>query len=256
MVNQRLVVLKRIVLLVSAITPVFLLADIDQMIKEIEETTKELASYTQVSEIGEKVVNALRSVDRAKFVSKEFNKDAFENTPLPIGHGQTISQPLIVALMTEVLDIQKSDNVLEVGTGSGYQAAVLGKLAHKVFTIEIVSDLAKEATARLKRLGYDNVEVRDGDGWYGWSEVAPFDKIMVTATAEDIPTKLVEQLKPGGMLVMPIGDWKGAQTLTLLTKSEDGESYTTKPLLPVRFVPMTGEGVLTLDDEETDSDQQ
>lgn len=224
------------------------------MIKEIEETTTELASYTQVSEISKKVIDALRNVDRSKFVLEKYNKAAFENTPLPIGHGQTISQPFIVALMTEVLDIQKSDNILEIGTGSGYQAAVLGKLAQNVHTIEIVSDLAKEATERLKHLGYDNVNVRDGDGWYGWPEVAPFDKIMVTATAEDIPTKLVEQLKPGGMLVIPIGDWKGAQTLTLLTKSEDGESYTTSSLLPVRFVPMTGDGVLTLDTKEKESE--
>lgn len=227
--------------------PVFLHADIDQMIEEIEETTKELASYTKVSEISEKVIDAIRNVDRSKFVSKKMSKDAFANSPLPIGHGQTISQPFIVALMTEVLDVQKSDKVLEIGTGSGYQAAVLGKLAQNVYTIEIVSALAEEATLRLKELGHDNVEVREGDGWYGWPEEAPFDKIMVTATAEEIPAKLISQLQPGGLLVMPVGDWRGAQTLTLVTKSEDGESYSTKSLLPVRFVPMTGDGVLTLD---------
>ena len=235
-------------------TSFFVHADIDQMIKEIEETTKELASYTEISEISEKVVDALRNVDRSKFVSKKLGKEAFENSPLPIGHGQTISQPFIVALMTEVLNVQKTDKVLEIGTGSGYQAAVLGKLAQNVYTIEIVSELAKEATSRLQKLGYDNVEVREGDGWYGWPEAAPFDKIMVTATAEEIPEKLIAQLQPGGLLVMPIGDWRGAQTLTLVTKSEDGESYSTKALLPVRFVPMTGEGVLTLDSEADEAE--
>lgn len=245
---------KCLVLLFSMFTPVFLYADIDQMIEEIEETTKELASYTKVSAISEKVIDALRNVDRSKFVSKKLGKEAFANSPLPIGHGQTISQPFIVALMTEVLDVQKTDNVLEIGTGSGYQAAVLSKLAQSVYTIEIVSELAQEATSRLKELGYDNVEVREGDGWYGWPDVAPFDKIMVTATAEEIPKKLIAQLQPGGLLVMPVGNWRGAQTLTLVTKSEDGESYTTKSLLPVRFVPMTGDGVLTLDRKAEDAE--
>jgi len=253
-VRTRVIVFKCVVLFASMFTSEFVHADIDQMIEEIEETTKELASYTDVSEISEKVIDALRNVDRSKFVSKKLGKDAFANSPLPIGHGQTISQPFIVAMMTEVLDVQKTDKVLEIGTGSGYQAAILGKLAQNVYTIEIVSELAKEATSRLKELGYDNVEVREGDGWYGWPEVAPFDKIMVTATAEEIPAKLVEQLEPGGLLVMPVGDWRGAQTLTLVTKSDDGESYSTKSLLPVRFVPMTGEGVLTLDEEADEAE--
>ncbi len=246
--------LKCLVLFASMFTSVFVHADIDQMIEEIEETTKELASYTEVSEISEKVIDALRNVNRSKFVAKKLGKEAFANSPLPIGHGQTISQPFIVALMTEVLDVQKTDKVLEIGTGSGYQAAVLSKLVQKVYTIEIVSELAKEATSRLKKLGYDNIEVRDGDGWYGWPEAAPFDKIMVTATAEEIPAKLITQLKPGGLLVMPVGDWRGAQTLTLVTKSEDGESHSKKSILPVRFVPMTGEGVLTLDSEADEAE--
>ena len=245
---------KCLLMVLSMLGSVFVHADVDQMIEEIEKTTEELSSYTKVSEISERVIDALRSVDRSKFVPKKLSTDAFENSPLPIGHGQTISQPFIVALMTEVLDVQTTNKVLEIGTGSGFQAAVLGELAQQVYTIEIVSDLAKNAATRLKDLGHDNVEVREGDGWYGWPEVAPFDKIMVTATAEEIPEKLVEQLQPGGLLVMPVGDWKGAQTLTLLTKSEDGESYTTRSLLPVRFVPMTGEGVLTLDEEENESE--
>lgn len=252
--RTRVTVFKCVVLFASMFTSAFVHADIDQMIKEIEETTKELASYTEVSEISEKVIDAFRNVDRSKFVSKKLATEAFENSPLPIGHGQTISQPFIVAMMTEVLDVQKTDKVLEIGTGSGYQAAILGKLAQNVYTIEIVSELAKEAASRLKELGFENVEVREGDGWYGWPEAAPFDKIMVTATAEEIPTKLVEQLQPGGLLVMPVGDWRGAQTLTLVTKSDDGESYSTKSLLPVRFVPMTGEGVLTLDKEADEAE--
>ena len=222
-------------------------ADIDQMIEEVVETTKELVFCTNVSAISERVIDALRKVDRSNFVSKKLGKDAFANSPLPIGYGQTISQPFIVALMTEVLDMQKTDKVLEIGTGSGYQAAVLSVLAQSVCTLEIVSELANEAASRLKTLGYDNVEVRDGDGWFGWPEAAPFDKIMVTATAEEIPTNLVAQLRPGGLLVMPVGDWRGAQMLILVSKSEDGKSYATKSLLPVRFVPMTGEGMLSLD---------
>lgn len=253
MVSKPLSKFQCVLLLVVGGAGMLLEADVDQMIAEIEETTKELAHYTQVTRISDKVIDALRNVDRAKFVSKKFNKEAFDNTPLPIGHGQTISQPFIVALMTEVLDIQTSDRVLEVGTGSGYQAAVLGVLAKEVFTIEIVPELAKEASARLQQLGVDNVQVQEGDGWYGWPDAAPFDKIMVTATTAEIPAKLIEQLKPGGLLVMPVGDWKGAQTLTLLTKSQDDNSYNSKSILPVRFVPLTGEGVLTLDEDEKET---
>ena len=247
-------VFKYVVLLGSLFAPMFLHADVDQMIKEIENTAKELAVYTQISKLSDEVIGALRKVDRSKFVPDKLDQEAFEDTPLPIGHGQTISQPYIVALMTEVLDVKKSDSVLEIGTGSGYQAAVLGELAQQVYTIEIVSALAEQATTRLNGLNYDNIEVRDGDGWFGWPEKAPFDKIIVTATAEEIPTDLIEQLKPEGLLVIPVGEWKGAQTLTLLTKSQDGKSYTTKSLLPVRFVPMTGDGVLMVDEEKKKSE--
>ena len=183
--------------------------------------------------------------------SKKMSKDAFANSPLPIGQWTdnfaTIYRSIDDRSLGRFRNLRQSSTREGTCTGSGYQAAVLGKLAQNVYTIEIVSALAEEATLRLKELGHDNVEVREGDGWYGWPEEAPFDKIMVTATAEEIPAKLISQLQPGGLLVMPVGDWRGAQTLTLVTKSEDGESYSTKSLLPVRFVPMTGDGVLTLD---------
>ena len=242
------------ILFTSMVASMFLHADVDQMIEEIKKTAKELASYTKVSSISDEVINALKKVDRSKFVPEKLEQEAFGDTPLPIGHGQTISQPYIVALMTEVLDVKTSDKVLEIGTGSGYQAAVLAELAQQIYTIEIVSELAQQATAKLETLGYKNVEVRDGDGWFGWPEKGPFDKIIVTATAEEIPPDLIEQLKPGGLLVMPVGEWTGAQTLTLLSKSEDGESFTTKSILPVRFVPLTGDGVLLLDEKEEDSE--
>jgi len=158
--------------------------------------------------------------------------------PLPIGHGQTISQPYIVALMTDLLAPRKEDRVLEIGTGSGYQAAVLSHLVKSVYTIEIVAPLAAEARERLARLGYGNVEVRTGDGYKGWPEQAPFDAIMVTAGADEVPAPLVEQLKPGGRLVIPLGS--GVQRLTLVEKGADGRTRS-REIIPVRFVPFTRE---------------
>jgi protein-L-isoaspartate(D-aspartate) O-methyltransferase len=179
---------------------------------------------------------AMRKVERHRFVPESFRSQAYEDHPLPIGHGQTISQPYIVAFMTEALGLDGGETVLEVGTGSGYQAAVLAEIAAHVYSIEIVKPLAEEAAARLAALGYENVEVRAGDGYAGWPEAAPFDAIVVTAAAPRIPEPLERQLKDGGRLVLPLGDdW---QELVVVTRR--GERFEERRVLPVRFVPMTG----------------
>ncbi len=185
------------------------------------------------------VKEAMLRVPRHLFVPPGLEKHAYDNAPLPIGHGQTISQPYIVALMTDLLALRKRDRVLEIGTGSGYQAAVLAEIVDRVYTIEIVAPLAAEARERLARLGYGNVEVRTGDGYKGWPGQAPFDAIMVTAGADETPAPLVEQLKPGGRLVIPLGP-SGNQRLTLIEKQPDG-SIRTREIIPVRFVPFTRE---------------
>jgi protein-L-isoaspartate(D-aspartate) O-methyltransferase len=179
---------------------------------------------------------AMRSVPRHEFVPLSSRQAAYEDHPVPIGHGQTISQPYIVAFMTEALSLRGGERVLEVGTGSGYQAAVLARIASQVFSIEIVAPLAAEASERLRRLGYDNVHVRAGDGYLGWPEEAPFDAIMVTAAAPRVPEPLERQLRDGGRLIAPVGDqW---QELVLVTRR--GASFDERRVLPVRFVPMTG----------------
>jgi len=184
-----------------------------------------------------RVLAALRAIPRHEFVPPEQRIHAYEDRPLPIGEGQTISQPYIVAVMTELLELDGSETVLEVGTGSGYQAAVLGKLAREVYSIEIVPELALRAEADLKRLGYANVHVRHGDGYRGWPEHAPFDAIIVTAAPGHVPEPLVEQLALGGRMVLPVGDV--FQDLVLVTRGEEGVRQ--ERLLGVRFVPMTGE---------------
>ena len=209
----------------------------DRMIAEIQGDARRTASYTGRSRIGAAVVEALRDTRREDFVPARTRSLAYANHPLPIGHGQTISQPFIVAIMTEVLDLQSHHRVLEIGTGSGYQAAVLSHLAAEVYSIEIVPALADEARARLDSLGYENVDVRTGDGWYGWPEYAPFDAIIVTAVADEIPPALVEQLTDTGRLVMPLGDTDGYQELVVYERRDQS----VKTLFPVRFVPLTGD---------------
>jgi protein-L-isoaspartate(D-aspartate) O-methyltransferase len=181
-------------------------------------------------------VRAMRTVPRHLFVPAEWAREAYGDHPLPIGEGQTISQPYIVALMTEALGLRGGETVLEVGTGSGYQAAVLSQIVARVYTIEIVEPLAREARARLEQLGYRNVEVRSGDGYAGWPEKAPFDAVVVTAAAPSVPEPLKAQLKDGGRLVVPVGD--EVQELRVLTRR--GAEFHEQRLLPVRFVPMTG----------------
>ncbi len=184
-------------------------------------------------------LKALAAVPRHEFVPASGREAAYANRPLPIGHGQTISQPTIVALMTMLLDVGPGPRVLELGTGSGYQAAVLAELGVRVYTIEIVPALGESARARLARLGYAEVAVRIGDGYSGWPEAAPFDAIIVTAAANHIPPPLLEQLRPGGRLVIPVGNPFGAQHLTVATRDAHGRVRTQK-ILPVRFVPLTG----------------
>jgi protein-L-isoaspartate(D-aspartate) O-methyltransferase len=180
---------------------------------------------------------AMRKVPRHLFVPPAMAGQAYDDHPLPIGHGQTISQPYIVAFMTEALGLEGGETVLEVGTGSGYQAAVLAEIAAHVYSIEIVAALANEARSRLAELGYRNVKVRAGDGYKGWPEAAPFDAIVVTAAAPRVPEPLEAQLRDGGRLVLPVGDeW---QELVVVTRR--GDRFETKQVLPVRFVPMTGE---------------
>jgi len=184
----------------------------------------------------EPTLRAMRKVPRHLFVPPELRAQAYDDHPLPIGHGQTISQPYIVAFMTEAAGLRGGESVLEIGTGSGYQAAVLSEIAARVHTIEIVAPLAEASAALLKRLGYASVSVRAGDGYQGWPEAAPFDAILVTAAAPRIPEPLKQQLKDGGRIVLPLGDdW---QELVVVTRK--GERFEEKRVLPVRFVPMTG----------------
>ncbi len=185
----------------------------------------------------ERVLAAMRAVPRHEFVPAEVRAESYADRPLPIGHGQTISQPFIVALMTEHLRPRPMDRVLEVGTGSGYQAAVLSGLVKEVFTIEIVEPLARRAAADLHRLGYTNVHVKAGDGHRGWPEHAPFDGVIVTCAPDRVPAPLVEQLKDGGRMAIPVGPDGGVQELYLLEKL--GGEVRRKAVLPVRFVPMT-----------------
>ena len=184
-------------------------------------------------------LQAMRTVKRELFVPERYKKYAYRDGPLPIGYDQTISQPYIVAFMVSTIHPKPTDRVLEIGTGSGYQAAVLGEIVAEVYTIEIVDELGAIAMDRLDSLGYDNVHVRLGDGYHGWPEAAPFDAILVTAAPEEVPQPLIDQLREGGRLVIPVGSMMGVQELLLLTKKKG--KITRERLLPVRFVPFTRE---------------
>ena len=210
-----------------------------EMVEDVQEYAS-LAGSGDDARIDERVMAALASVPRHEFVPPGQKDSAYENRPLPIGHGQTISQPYIVALMTQLAAPQSGDVVLEIGTGSGYQAAVLAQLVDRVYTIEIIEALADEATSRMRRLGYDNVTTRLADGYHGWEEHAPFDAIVVTAAASHIPRPLIEQLRPGGRMVIPVGERFATQQLLLIEKSADG-GIVTRQIAAVRFVPLTGD---------------
>lgn len=210
------------------------------MIQDIEADVRLTSVYINKKELDPKVMDAMRKVPRHEFVPWQARHKAYENRPLPIGHGQTISQPYIVALMTDLLEPKRQHKVLEVGTGSGYQAAILAELVAEVFTIEIIEPLGNEAKERLKQLNYKNVHVRIGDGYYGWEEHGPFDGIVVTAATSHIPPPLIHQLKPGGRMVIPVGSRFMVQQLVVVEKDAKGK-LTTRQILPVRFVPLTGE---------------
>ena len=207
---------------------------------------EELRLYAQFvddpdeSRVSDAVMASMNTVRRHELVPQSERRFAYENRPLPIGYGQTISQPYIVALMTELIKPDGDDVVLEVGTGSGYQAAVLAELVDHVYSIEIIAALASRARQDLERLGYKNITTRLGDGYYGWDEHGPFDAIIVTAAASHVPPPLIEQLKPGGLMVIPVGGRFMTQTLLLLLKTENGEVIT-RQYGAVRFVPLTGE---------------
>ena len=188
-----------------------------------------------------RVLAAMTKVPRHEFVPEHLADAAYEDHPLPIGYSQTISQPYIVALMTELLQLQPGARVLEVGTGSGYQAAILAEVGAQVYSVEILEPLAKAAAQVLRRLGYTGVQVKQGDGYLGWPEHAPYDAIIVTAAADHVPPPLVEQLKPGGRLVIPVSGGQPQQSLLLVEKGADG-SVTTRNVAPVLFVPLTREG--------------
>jgi protein-L-isoaspartate(D-aspartate) O-methyltransferase len=211
-----------------------------QMAGEIACMTRDTRLETGRAALGERTMAAMAKVPRHLFVPPGSERDAYSNRPLAIGLGQTISQPFIVALMTDLMEPEPTDRVLEIGTGSGYQAAVLAELAGTVYTVEIVEPLGREAPTRFRTLGYRNIISRIGDGHQGWAEHAPFDAIMVTAAARELPAALMAQLKPGGRLVIPIGMPSGVQTLYLYNKGADG-SWTRRAVLAVRFVPLTGE---------------
>jgi protein-L-isoaspartate(D-aspartate) O-methyltransferase len=209
------------------------------MVREIEADVRDTSARLGKGTLATQVLHAMRTVPRHEFVQPALRSLAYANQPLAIGHGQTISQPYMVAVMTDLLAVDRDDVVLEVGTGSGYQAAILAQLGQHVYTIEIIPELAEEARERLQRLGYTNITTRVGDGYYGWGEYAPFDAIMVTAAASHIPPALLRQLKPGGRMVIPVGGPFLTQQLLLVSKHTDGQ-ITTRQVLPVAFVPLRG----------------
>ncbi len=207
------------------------------MLASIVAHAAQSAHETGREEISDSVMNAMAAVPRHLFVPQEFEPLAYEDTPLPIGAGKTISQPFMVALATDLLDLQETDKVLEVGAGLGYQAAVLAELCDQVFAIEILSELATEAEKRLRAAGYDHVRIRTGDGARGWPEEAPFDKIMVSAAAAHLPAALLKQLKPGGRMAIPVGG-ENDQRLKLIEKRDDGDVTETE-IIPVRYSRLT-----------------
>ena len=214
-------------------------AERQRLLEKIEAEVRMTAPELGFARLDPRVAEAMLRVPRHTFVPNAQRALAYANYPLPIGGGQTISQPYIVAIMSQLLDVGPGDRVFELGTGSGYQAAVLAAMGVEVYSVEIVPELAERARANLEAAGYPQVQVRAGDGWLGWPEAAPFDGIILTAAAPVIPDQLIDQLRPGGRLVMPIGETYGVQQLAIFDKDADG-ALRRRDLLPVRFVPVTG----------------
>jgi protein-L-isoaspartate(D-aspartate) O-methyltransferase len=210
-----------------------------RLLAEIADEVRKTREYLGTDTLDPRVMAALAAVPRHEFVPEGSKHLAYENSPLPIGHGQTISQPYIVAVMTHLLEPRPDDAILEIGTGCGYQTAVIAELVRKVYSIEYVPELAREASERLARLGYGNVELRAGDGWFGWPEAAPFDGIIVTAAAARIPTALAAQLKPGRRMIVPIGAPREEQELSIVEGGQSGP-IAARAILPVAFVPFKG----------------
>ncbi len=210
-----------------------------QMVEEIVATVRLTQHELGKPALDARVLQALSTVPRHEFVPDSERPHAYDDRPLPIGAGQTISQPYIVAIMTDLLDLKPDQVVFELGTGFGYQAAILAGLVKQVYTMEIIPTLGDRARQTLQRLGYHNVSVRVGDGYYGWEEHAPFDAILVTAATDHLPPPLIRQLKPGGRMILPVGSSFLTQQLLLVTKADDG-ALRTRTILPVRFVPLTG----------------
>jgi protein-L-isoaspartate(D-aspartate) O-methyltransferase len=210
------------------------------LMEVIKNEVRETKGYLGREKLSETTILAMEKVKRHEFVPFLRRYEAYENRPLPIGYGQTISQPYIVAIMTDLLDLEAGDRVLEIGTGSGYQAAVLAEIVDEVYTVEVIGELGSAAKKRLERLGYRNVTTKIGDGYYGWEEHAPFDAIIVTAAAGHVPPPLIKQLKPGGIMIIPVKSFFYIQYLILVSKDKKG-AVTTRQTLPVRFVPLTGE---------------
>jgi protein-L-isoaspartate(D-aspartate) O-methyltransferase len=212
-----------------------------RLVDSIERDVVLTSGFLGFDRLDPAVLRAMRSVPREEFVPRQLWPQAYADSPLPIGQGQTISQPYIVAVMSQLAGVQAGDRVYELGTGSGYQAAVLGAMGVEVYSVEIVPELAARAAETLARLGFENVHVRAGDGYLGWPDAAPFDAVVVTAAHPKIPQPLIDQLAAGGRLVMPVGETYAEQQLTVLTKQPDG-TLARAALLPVRFVPVTGDG--------------
>jgi len=210
---------------------------VDSMLRDIESEVTYTRQFIGKDKLSDKVINAIRSIPRHEFVPENQQKQAYLNGPLCIGYGQTISQPYIVALMTDLLDVNENSVVLDIGTGSGYQTAILARLVKKVFTMEVIPELLESARKKFLALGYTNIDTRLGDGHRGWPEHSPYDGIIVSAAATEIPDALVEQLKPGANLVIPVGPHYGPQELFVLRKNNQGE-ITSRRILSVAFVPL------------------
>jgi len=236
---QRFLLLITLLGLLSAAFGAERQAERDALMNEVNARSEVLLEVLGRDHLSEPVQRAMRAVPRHAYVPEDQRARAYENRPLPIGHGQTISQPLIVALMTDLLQLQPGDRVLELGTGSGYQAAILVEMGMQVFSVEIVPPLGERAKLALHEFAPGGVSLRIGDGYEGWPEAAPFDAIIVTAAGDHVPPPLVAQLKPGGRMVIPVGSVFFSQQLMLVTKDQAG-TVQTRALLPVRFVPLTG----------------